>query len=223
MANKVEAPFGTTIFNVAWMAILLGLAMQGAILALQVVAGKIPGVSPVAAELVQKVSWSFLVCAGLASGTAASKARGAAMGVAGLLSAPVAFTAARAMHKSAQQALNLSGAAAAASPFVLASVKALEYGCLGVLLAQLSRKPGAGAKAHALTGLAIGVVFGSTIVWLLTSAASGAGKPMPRFAVASAAVNEILFPVGCSLVIHSAQYLSRRAAPKADIAEKLAT
>jgi hypothetical protein len=203
-----------TIFNVSWMAIVLGLAMQGLILGLQAAAGKVPGASHAAADLVQKVSWSFLVCAGLASGSAASRLRGAAMGLAGLLSAPLAFAAARSLHKSAQQALSIIGTGSAASPVVLALVKAVEYGCLGVLLARLARRPGAGARAHGLAGLAVGVVFGGWILWILVHAASGAGKPLPALAVASAAVNEILFPVGCSLVIHSAHSLGRRAASR---------
>lgn len=207
-----QPQLGATIFNVAWMAIALGLVMQFLVLLVQASAGKTPAIPAFAADAMQKVSWSFLVCAGLAAGSLARSARGAAMGLAGFLSAPVAFTAARSLHKSVQQALSIAGSATAASPVILAGIKAVEYACLGFLLARLSGRPQTGAKAHALTGLGVGVVFGGFIVWTITRSAAQAGTVMATPAVVSTAVNEILFPVGCSLVIHAAHTLGRRAA-----------
>ena len=79
---------GSTLFRVAWLAILLGFAME--ILLLLFTAGFeiLPGFRSVLVDLIGKVSWSALVCAGLAIGTAASKVRAPFMGLLGLLAAP---------------------------------------------------------------------------------------------------------------------------------------
>ena len=78
----------STLFRVVWLAILVGFAME--ILLLLFTAGFeiLPGFRSVLVDLIGKVSWSALVCAGLAIGTAASKVRAPFMGLLGLLAAP---------------------------------------------------------------------------------------------------------------------------------------
>ncbi len=51
-------------------------AMEGLLLLLATGLGKAPALKPVVADLVQKVSWSALVCVGIAVGTAAPEALG---------------------------------------------------------------------------------------------------------------------------------------------------
>jgi len=77
---------------VAWLAILLGFAME--ILLLLFTAGFeiLPGFRSVLADLIGKVSWSALVCAGLAIGTAASKVRAPFMGLLGSSPPPLPST-----------------------------------------------------------------------------------------------------------------------------------
>src|SRR5712692_6729574 len=104
---ETEKSFDTwkTLLHVGWLAALLGLTMEVILVVLAAGFGTLKGANPVLADLVQKVSWSVVVCVGLAVGTTAKKARGPLMGLAGLLAAPLAFMVARSLHKGAMQAL----------------------------------------------------------------------------------------------------------------------
>ncbi|MDQ4127140.1 MAG: hypothetical protein M3151_04190 [Actinomycetota bacterium] len=62
------------------------------------------GLSPLVAELVGGVSWSFIVCIGLAVGTTIPKMRVPAMGILGFLAAPLAFEVSRVLHKGTLEA-----------------------------------------------------------------------------------------------------------------------
>lgn len=79
--------FGPTLLRVAWLGIALGLVMEGLLLLLSGGFGELPGLQPAIADLVKNVSWSVLVCAGLAVGTTLSRAGVPAMGLLGFLSA----------------------------------------------------------------------------------------------------------------------------------------
>ena len=73
--SDADVGFGSVLFRVAWLAILLGFAMEALLLLFAAGFGILPGFKPVAADLVRQVSWSTIVCVGLALGTAVSKAR----------------------------------------------------------------------------------------------------------------------------------------------------
>jgi hypothetical protein len=195
---------GATLLRVAWLAILLGMAMEGALLLLSAEFGDLLGLRPIVADLARNVSWSLLVCVGLSVGTAVRNARVPVMGFLGFLAAPAAFEVSRALHKGAIQALAISASAGDdLSPFLLALIKGLEYGCLGLALGWVSQRPWGGAVAHMAVGFVVGSIFGGTVIALL--AASGpevsATNLVPR------GVTEVLFPVGCSLVLFSAEAL----------------
>src|SRR5918999_3415830 len=102
---------GATLLRVAWLAILLGMAMEGALLLLSAGFGDLLGLRPIVADLARNVSWSLLVCVGLSVGTAVQKARVPITGFLGLLAAPAAFEVSRVVHKGAIQALAISGSA----------------------------------------------------------------------------------------------------------------
>src|SRR5215218_1258700 len=174
-APPAQAPAGAaggelwrTVLRVAWLSIGLGLVLEVLLLVLAAYSGTGGSTpKPFVSDLVQKVSWSFIVCVGLAFGSTAGKARAGVMGLLGLISAPVAFNVARALHKGASQALGLAGAAGGLSPFVLAGLKAIEYGVLGAALGTLGkRREGASLGAHLGAGAAIGITFGGTILML---------------------------------------------------------
>lgn len=194
-----------TLIKIAWLAVLLGLVMELLTLALGAVVGARTSGAQALADVVQKVSWSFVACVGLALGALASKAPVPAMGFAGLIAAPVAFTVARALHKGAAQALALAPAGAAAPAMALAGVKAVEYACLGALLAAANRRGAASAGRHATIGLLTGLVFGGTAVAMMPL------QPWP--AVLARALNELVFPVGCSMVLFTARILQPRLSP----------
>jgi hypothetical protein len=201
--SNVGGGFGSTLFRVAWLAILLGFVMEALLLLFASGFGIFPGLKPVAAELVKQISWSTIVCAGLALGTAVTKARAPLMGILGLLAAPVAFTVSRSIHQGAVKTLEIAGSAGADAPpvLLLAVLKALEYACLGVAVGWIGRRAWGGVSAHLATGLLVGLVFGGTILALTYQMSP---EPPTTAALVSRGANEILFPVGCSLVLFAA-------------------
>lgn len=215
-ASPVAAPGPATepdiwkgILKVAWIAIALGFLIEGLLIVLATMTTGVSNVNVFVADLVQKVSWSFIVCVGIAFGTAATKARPQVMGLLGLLAAPLAFNVARILHKGAGQALSVAaGMPPGVAPFLIGLLKAVEYGVLGWVIGQLGKR-GSGIGAHLGAGLAIGVTFGTGIVaaigWMSTA-------PSPLPAVLGRGINEVLFPIGCSLALYAANVLGKRAA-----------
>ena len=200
---------GATLLRVAWLAILLGLAMEVLLLVLGGALGDVLGLKPLIADLVRNVTWSVFVCAGLAVGTAVARAKVPTMGLLGLLSAPLAFEVSRAVHQGTLEVLQATDiASGGSSALLIAVIKGLEYGCLGLMIGWVGTRPWGGAVVHAAVGLAIGLVFGSTILGLVNASAP---EPLTTTDLVSRGVNEILFPVGCSLVLFSATVLAKKA------------
>jgi len=201
--------------RVAWLAILLGFVIEVLLLLLAAGLGTLPGgVAPVVADLVGKVTWSTLVCAGLAVGTAVSQARAPLMGALGLFSAPLAFHVSRALQQGVAKTLEEVAAGTSSSIgnqtlILLALFKAVEYGCLGVAIGWIGQRPWAGALTHAAAGLAVGMLFGSAILALTYWTAP---EPLAATDLFSLGINEFLFPVGCSLVLFFTTTLGKRAA-----------
>ena len=207
MENEKSSDTWQSLLRVGWLAVLLGLAIEIILVLLAAGFGTLKGAYPVLADLVQKISWSVIVCVGIAVGTMAQKARGPLMGLAGLFAAPLAFVAARSLHKGALAAL---GVAAAAGPvpslILIGALKGLQYASFGLVLNWVEKKPWGKLAAYLATGLAVGVVFGGTILALIIQAA----PQMPPFPVlVSSATNEVLFPVGCALVIYVSKIMKK--------------
>jgi len=141
---------------------------------------------------------------GLAVGAAAAQQRELMMG---LLAAPLAFYAARAVHKGMLQAFDLAVDNPGFNPFVVATLKGLEYGVLGAAVAILHKRWQGSALEYTVVGLAVGLIFGSLIVAII---ARSAPKPITHPALVGRAVNELLFPVGCALVLYAADVLGKR-------------
>lgn len=204
-SSPTSTDLGRTLLRVAWLAIALGLAMEALLLLLGSRFGELLGVKSIVADLAKNLSWSLFVCTGLAVGTAASQARAPAMGLMGLLAAPVAFEVSRVVHKGTLEALDISGSGDT-SPVLVAVIKGFEYGCLGLAVGWLGRRPWGGAAAHAAAGLAVGLVFGGAIVLLTVPS----GAQMSVADLVSRGVNEVLFPLGCSLVLYASVNLGER-------------
>jgi hypothetical protein len=207
---NAPANTGRTLLHVAWLSIVLGLVAEAAILLVATYYGKALEIRPILADVVQKVSWSLIVCVGLALARGATRLAAAQgmvlMGAAGLLSAPLAFAVARSLHEGIQEALFIKVfAGSGGSPLLLAAIKGIEYACLGALLAWLaSRQKGAGA--HALAGLAMGIVFGYA---MLRAMLADAVTPPTTGALVSRAINELINPIGCSLTLYASEVLGR--------------
>lgn len=200
-----------TILKASWYAIGLGLLFEALQLgALKLGGAGLPAAAAIVADSVQKVSWSYIVCVALAVGTAATRSSPAIVGGLGLIAAPVAFAAARALHKSVAQALTVGLPSGGPNLWLMAGIKALEYAVFGFVIMRLIRRPELRLPAYLRTGLIIGVLFGAVLVWLMNRAAPPAGLPTPT--LVARCVNEMLFPAGCAAVLWVSNVLARRPA-----------
>ena len=213
-SSAASPNLGVKLLRVAWLAIALGIAMEGLLLLLGAGLGKSLGPGSIAAGLVGNVTWSAFVCCGLAVGTAVAKARVPVMGLLGLLAAPAAFEVSRALHKGTLEAIATTGGGGGEvlSPVLVGVIKGVEYGCLGLLVGWVSQRPWGGAAAHVAVGLLVGLVFGGTIVALTM----GSTPPPTAADALSLGANEVIFPIGCSLVLFSAGALGERMGTRAD-------
>jgi hypothetical protein len=204
-----------TLLRVAGLAILLGLLLQLALLLVAAGFGTVAGPRPLLAEACRTVCWSLLVCVGVALGRVAAKARVPLEGVTGLLAAPLALTAANTLQKGIAEALNAAGPHPSLAPLWVLAIKAAEYACLGLALGWLGRRACANALGYAVVGLVTGVVFGGVFLMLVVQSAS---PPLSTPSLVAKGVNELLFPVGCALVVYIAEVLGSHvaAAPTAD-------
>lgn len=194
--------------RVAVWSVALGIGLEIAHLVLLAFQDRLPDAARVVAETLGKVTWSVFVCLSISFGMAAGKARPKAMALLGLLSAPAGFAIARSVHKGVGSALSVApGATEALSPFLMAGIKAVEYGVLGLVVARLSSRPNISLKKHLLAGLAIGAVV-ATLVNVL---ALRAQANTPAMVVVGRTVAEVLFPVGCCAVIYVTERATRLA------------
>lgn len=203
---------GVILLRVAWLSVLLGLGMEALLLLFAASSGLIPGLGEIVAASVQKISWAVIVCTGIALGTTVSSIfRAPLMGMLGFLAAPVAFHVARTLHQGTKEALEITGGVASIgeSVFLIALIKGVEYACLAALIGWIGRRPWGGLAPHILVGLAVGILFGGTILALTYVSAP---EPPSLTALISRGIDEVVFPVGCSLVLFSAQALGNRVA-----------
>lgn len=217
---KADKPsLSRTLLHVAWMAILLGLIVETLILIVAASFGSALAAKPFLADLTQKVSWSVIVCMGLALARGATRlfaavTQTALVGLAGMLTAPAAFAVARSLHEGVQEALFIKVfQGGTGSPLLLALIKGVEYGCLGALLVWIGKQVWGKALAHASAGLVVGIIFGAVLIGVM---AWGAVSPMSVGAMISRALNEIINPVGCSLTLYSAEILGRAQSIRGD-------
>lgn len=195
------------MLRVAWLSISLGLLLELALLLYAILSGHADRPQPFLTDLVQKISWGFIVCVGIAFGTTASRAPEAKAGLLGLVSAPLGFLVASSLHKAFNAALGVTGAVAGVSPFLIGGLKGLQYGLFGAVLAWLGQQTWGRLGAHLGAGLAFGLTFGLTIVLMMEV---GAQAPTPPVGLVSRGLNELAFPVGCAAVVYASSILGRR-------------
>jgi hypothetical protein len=193
-----------TLLRVAWLAIVLGLLLQLALLLVATGFGAPAGSRALLAETLRTVSWSLLVCVGVALGRVAAKGRLPLEGITGLLAAPLALTAANTVQKGVAEAVNAAGAPAGPAPLWVLAIKAAEYGCLGLALEWIGRRAWGSALGHLAVGLMVGVVFGGMFLMVVVQSAP---TPPSAPSLLAKGLNELLFPVGCALVVFIAEVL----------------
>jgi len=200
----------TTLLRVAWLAIVLGLLLQLALLLVAAGFGSVAGPRLLFAETCRTVCWSLLVCVGIALGRVAAKARVPLEGASGLLAAPLALTAANTLQKSVAEALNAAGTPAGPAPLWVLAIKAAEYACLGLALVWIGRRASGNARRYAAAGLVTGIVFGGALLAINVGAAP---SPPSTPSLVAKGVNELLFPIGCALVVFIAEVLGTYVGP----------
>lgn len=204
--SRPPVPPWVPLLRAIWLAILVGLGVEILCLALQTGLIKLPPIATILADTLQRVSWSVLVCAGLAAGLALPRgpgiaSNGGAMSLIGVLSAPLAFAAARALHQAVLHAASGEpGAAAGPLVFAVAGIRAVEYGVFGYVLARLVRLPPPKWRGYVGLGAAVGATFGT--VTLITMNAMSATTVGVAVTIVRG-VNELAFPIGCALVLYA--------------------
>jgi hypothetical protein len=200
------------LLRVAWLAIVLGLLLQLTMLLVAAGFGAATSSRTLLAETFKTVSWSLLVCVGVALGRVAAKGRLPLAGVTGLLAAPLALTAANAVQKGVAEAVDAAGAPVGPPPLWVLAIKAAEYGCLGLALEWVGRRAWGSALGHLGVGLLGGVVFGGVFLAVVVQSAP---TPLSTPSLAARGINELLFPVGCALVVFIAEVLRTHLDPTA--------
>lgn len=210
VAAAAPPEFVPRLLRIAWMGVLLGLAIELLLLLVLGLAGKMPPLFTIIADTLQKMTWSTLVCAALAAAQTLVRVQALGMAAAGLLGAPVALLLARSVHKAVTAALD-APAAQAATPWLLAGLKGVEYAILGFLLYWLAKRA-SGLRAYAVAGAALGLIFFLLLTWLMPLD-GGLQPELMR------AINEVLHPVGCALVIYFGAQFGSRLGAKANALE----
>lgn len=196
------------LFTAAWMAILLGLGVQLTVLVSRILAGATPKAVQVFIDFAGGVTWSAIVCIGIALGAAVARNSERVMGLLGLLFAPLAWAGAKGAQRGTQWMLGEPIEKIGPLVFQIGAVKMIEYAVLGYLLSRLIRTPASTLRRHALLGLCVGLVTTCVIVSLNLWHAEGHALPLPK--LVGMTINELIFPAGCSVVVYFIARLTDR-------------
>jgi hypothetical protein len=187
--------------------VILGLAVQSAILVIKL-AGRPMGADLVV-DVASGVTWAVLVCTGLAIGLSVAKRRPMLTGALAFCFAPIALAAAKASQKVLSGWLGAAEKEAVLALGTVSMLRAAEYALLGWLLARLVIRDRASLWPYLAVGCAAGLTFGGAITGLTWWVARDDGLPLPPAALAATVINEMVFPVGCALVIFLGQSVGR--------------
>lgn len=197
---------------IALLAVLLGFVMQGLILTGRLAGGGQFSGAAVMADVAQGVTWSLFACLGIGAATLLTRVRPVLAGFVSMLLAPVALAIARSSNKVVASMVGAADSPAILSVGTISALKALEYGLLGWMLALLVQRDTARALPYLGAGAVTGAVFGGAIVALSHRAALARGRVMEPAQLIGMSINELLFPVGCALVIYAGQIVGRNLA-----------
>jgi hypothetical protein len=187
---------------------LLLVAVLEALLVLSAAAsGELEGPEPFLVDLAQKVPWGVGVCTGLWLGLELGHGRALVAAAAGLVAAPIASLLLRAVAEGAH-ALTFAEEPAGPAPLAVAAIKGVEYACLGLLVGWLGGRSWARVPHHAAAGMVVALPFGLA---LLALSAASSELPLDTGRMLAWGVNELLFPIGCALILLSAAQAERRA------------
>lgn len=194
---------------IALMAVGVGFLAQGLILA-----GKLSGGAPwpglaLFADLAQGITWSALICVGVGIGASLGKHRAALAGIFAALCAPLAIALAKAAQRVVASLIDVAVNPAILSLATIGTLRALQYGILGWLLAWLVQRGETRPAPYVGSGAAVGVVIGGAILFISAGVAEQSGQVFGAPQMVASIVNDILFPIGCAAVIYVGQFVGR--------------
>lgn len=187
------------IARIAVLSVLLGLLVQAAILAVVLWGGGERGAA--LASAAGGVAWAVLVCLGVGVATVLARGRALLSGVVSMAVAPASL----AVAKGAQKMIGGWLGAAQAEPVLtlgtVSLLRGVEYGLLGWLLGRIVASGQERAGPYVRAGALVGGLFGGAITLLTWWTATAGGAPFSPVRLATTVVNEMVFPLGCALVI----------------------
>ncbi len=197
------------ILTAAWLAVIAGVLVQLLVIAARAWFSGVVEAIGFAAEMAQGVSWSVLVCAAIAVGTLASKSRESIAGLIGFFAGPLAWAAAKGVQKGVQALAGVPQDQMTPLFWSVCGWKGLEYALLGYGLATLVSGATRKVSVYATFGLMVGLLSACIVIALNMANASLTGGAVPAPKVASLFANEVFFATACSIVIYTAQVLTR--------------
>lgn len=196
----------------ALFAVTLGIGLQLTLLASRYWATGMPVAAKAISEFGAGLSWAAIVCSGVALGIGASRHRAAIMGWLGLLCAPTAFALAKGVQRGVETMMTGSATTKLNALLLqIGVIKTIEYGLLALLLAWLIEHGKSTPWRHAAAGLGFGLLGGSAVLVLEIRHATA---PLPIGKLLGLGINEVLFPVGCAMVIYAVARLAGQVGPR---------
>jgi hypothetical protein len=196
------------LMSAAWLSILLGITVECAVLAIRLAAGSAPHLIQSFVEFAGSVSWSTVVCSGIALGTAAARQRDRVMGILGVVSAPFGWALAKGLQRGTQWMLGAPVDAVGLLVVQVGALKSVEYCLLGYFVGRMLQGRRSTLARHVYLGLAAGVVFGASIV--AVTIAHSSEHHLAQGKLLGLVINEMLFPIGCSVVLYLVGHLPDR-------------
>ena len=197
-----ERALGREVVWVGFLSIALAVLLQLVQIVAIFAAGADYGLPKVFRDGLLKLPWAVLVCVSLWIAIRMGRNRIRIAAVVGLLAAPVASLLARACAELAHAYMAAAAPAPSPSAFLVAALKGAEYASLALVVTWLQGRVWAAALHHALAGFLVGLLFGGALLVLIVRFTS---EPVTMATLLAWAVNELLFPVGCALILSSAR------------------
>ena len=194
---------------IAVLSIALGLVIQLTIVGIRIAYGGTASGPQMMVSFASGVTWSLLVCTGVGIGTVIIRMRAALAGLLGLLVAPLAVAMAKASQRMVAGLMEVAEQQAVLSLGSVSMARAVQYGTLGFLLGTLAQRGEKRIGHYVGSGALVGLVLGGLVVILIANVAASRGTPLAPPALAASVINEMLFPICCSLVIYAAQLAGR--------------
>lgn len=196
LVDDAAPPAWRLALRVTALSLALGAGIQLVVFGLAALAEGLAGARPTFASAVAFLGWSSVACVVVTYARVVLRAGARGMAAAGAGAAALGVAASLALTWGVAAAMAEPAPGGAGAALLAGGWKALEYGALGAAVLALGRR-GGGALAHAGMGLAWGAAFGGAFLALVHVLMA----PLGPAALASRAVTEALFPVGCALIL----------------------